>query len=150
MAPDLERLARTPWPMACCASSGTNPFKSALARSCSRNAGCVRANVAGEFCPGIRCAHIDDAERGNARLRRLDAEKGRGFAALDTTPELPLSSDDEVLVKGIRRDFDSNPPAAAGNHRKYRSPPRNNPKVMLQLWRILFRPPLLPRTPKAT
>ena len=45
MAPDLERLARTPCPMACCASSGTRLFNSALARSCSRNAGCVRVNA---------------------------------------------------------------------------------------------------------
>src|SRR5580700_7407952 len=45
---------------------------------------------AGEFCPGIRCAHVDDADRRNARLRRLDAEEGRGFAAPDTTPEFPL------------------------------------------------------------
>ena len=45
MAPDLERLARTPWPIARCAYSGTRLFNSALARSCSRNAGCVRVNA---------------------------------------------------------------------------------------------------------
>src|SRR5256885_1952860 len=43
-----------------------------------------------------------------------------------------------MLVKRIRRDLDFNPLAAAGNHRKYRSLCRDNPKVMLQLWRILF------------
>ena len=36
MAPDFERLARTPWPIACCASSGTRLLSSALACSCSR------------------------------------------------------------------------------------------------------------------
>jgi hypothetical protein len=45
MAPDLERLARTPCAIACCASFGTRLFNSALARSCSRKAGCVRANA---------------------------------------------------------------------------------------------------------
>jgi glycine cleavage system regulatory protein len=45
MAPDLERLARTPCPIARCASSGTRLFNSALARSCSRKAGCVRVNA---------------------------------------------------------------------------------------------------------
>ncbi len=59
---------------------------------------------AGEFCPGIGCAHIDDADRRNARLRRLDAKEGRGLAALDTTPEFALSGDNEVLVERIRRD----------------------------------------------
>ena len=47
MAPDLERLARTPWPIACCASSGTRLFNSDLARSCSTKAGWVSANAVG-------------------------------------------------------------------------------------------------------
>ena len=36
MAPAFDRLAQTPWPIACCASSGIRPFSSALARSCAR------------------------------------------------------------------------------------------------------------------
>ena len=36
IAPDFERLARRPWPKACCASAGTRLFNSALAASCSR------------------------------------------------------------------------------------------------------------------
>ena len=31
MAPDLERLARTPWPIASLASSGISPLSSTLA-----------------------------------------------------------------------------------------------------------------------
>ena len=93
---------------------------------------------AGEFYPGIGRAHVDDADRPNPRLRWLNAEEGRGLAAVNTPPELPLSGDDEMLVKGIRRDLDSNPLAAPGNHRKHRRSSRDNPKVMLQLWRILF------------
>ena len=30
MAPDFERLARMPWPIACCASSGTRLFEFGL------------------------------------------------------------------------------------------------------------------------
>jgi hypothetical protein len=53
MAPDLERLARTPWPVASLASSGISNFSSAFARSCSRKA-CrvlrkIPANSAQEF-----------------------------------------------------------------------------------------------------
>ena len=42
MAPDFERLARTPWPIASLASSGIRPLSSALACSCSRWADRVR------------------------------------------------------------------------------------------------------------
>ena len=35
MAPDFERLARMPWPVASLASSGIKPLSSALACSCS-------------------------------------------------------------------------------------------------------------------
>ena len=105
MAPDLERLARTPWPMACCASSGTRRFQFSLGALVFEKCRVSSSKRAGEFCPGIGRAHIDDADRRNARLRRLDAEEGRGLAALDTTPELPLGGDDEVLIKGIGGAF---------------------------------------------
>ena len=120
MAPDLERLARTPWPIACCASSGTRPFNSALARSCSRNAGCVRVNVPANSAQALDVLISTIADRLNARLRRLDPEEGRGLAALDTTPELPLRSDNEVLVERIGMGGDLNPFAAAGDDRQYR------------------------------
>ncbi len=46
MAPDFDRLARTPWPVACCASSGIRLLSSALDRSCSRCADRVREKMA--------------------------------------------------------------------------------------------------------
>ena len=46
MAPDFERLARMPWPIACCASSGIRLLSSALACSCSRWADRVREKIA--------------------------------------------------------------------------------------------------------
>src|SRR6516162_8504355 len=53
MAPDFERLARIPWPMASLASSGIKAFSSALDRSCSKKACRVvrkrPANSAQEF-----------------------------------------------------------------------------------------------------
>lgn len=45
MAPDLERLARSPWPIASFASSGMRALSSALACSCSACAVWVRANA---------------------------------------------------------------------------------------------------------
>ena len=138
MAPDLERLARTPCPMACCASSGTRLFQFRLGALVFEKCRVCSRKRAGEFCPGIGSAHIDNTDRGYPGLRWLDTEEGRGLAVLDTTPKLTLSGDDEMLVKRIRGDLDCNPLAAAGNHRKYRSLSRDNPKVMLQLWRILF------------
>ncbi len=45
MAPDFERLARTPWPIACWTSSGIRLLSSALACSCSRCADLVREKI---------------------------------------------------------------------------------------------------------
>src|SRR5262249_52994992 len=92
----------------------------------------------GEFRPSTGRTHISDANRRNARLRWFETEQGGALAALDAAPKLPLSGDDEMLVKRIRRDLNSDPFSAAGNHGKYRRPSRDNPKVMLQLWRIFF------------
>ena len=116
MAPDFERLARMPWPIACCASSGTRLLSSALAFSCSRCASGTDEDI-GELRPGIGGAHIDNADRLNAGLRRFDPEQGRGLTALDTAPEFALGGDNEVLVKRIGMGGDLDPFAAAGDHR---------------------------------
>ena len=115
MAPDFERLARMPWPIACRASSGTRPLSSALACSCSRWADRVREKIAANSAPGVGRGHIDDTDRLDAGLRRIDAEKGRGLAVFDAPPELPLGGDNEVLVKRIGMGGDLYPLAAAGN-----------------------------------
>jgi hypothetical protein len=61
----------------------------------------------GEFRPGIGRAPVDDANRLDARLGRLDVKQAKGLPALDTAPELPLRRDDEVLLErvGIGHDF---------------------------------------------
>ena len=120
MAPDLERLARTPCPIACCASCGTRPFNPALGALVLEKCRVCSSKRAGEFCPRIGRAHIDDADRLNARLRRLDPEQGRGLAVLDTAPKLPFRGNNEVLIEGIGMDGDLDPFAAAGNDRQHR------------------------------
>ena len=75
---------------------------------------------AGELRPGIGGAHIDDADRLDPWLWRLDPEQGRGLAALDTAPEFPLGGDDQVLVERIGMGRDLDPFAAAGDHREHR------------------------------
>src|SRR5690348_15665298 len=70
---------------------------------------------ASEFSPGVRRAHVDEANRFNARFGRLYAKRGRGLPALDTAPEFSLRGDNEVLVQRIRRDLDANPLPATGN-----------------------------------
>src|SRR6516164_5377158 len=58
-------------------------------RVCSSKRAC-------EFCPGIGSAHISDTDSRYPGLRWLNTEQGGGLAAFDRTPELPLSSDDEM------------------------------------------------------
>ena len=59
------------------------------------------AEQGGEFGPGIRRAHIDNADRLDPWPRRLDAEEARGLAVLDATPEFLLRSQKKVLVERI-------------------------------------------------
>jgi hypothetical protein len=64
---------------------------------------------AGKFRPGIGGRHVDDTDRFDARLWRIDPEEGRGLATLDATPEFPLRDHDQVLIERIRMDFDLDP-----------------------------------------
>ena len=69
----------------------------------------------------------------STRARRFDRKQGRGLAILDTAPELPLSSDNQVLVERIGMGRDLHPFAAAGDHRKDRCAGRDDPHIVLQL-----------------
>ena len=88
--------------------------------------------------PGIGRAHIDNAHRLDARLRRLDAKQARWLATLDAAPEFPLGRNDQMLVERIGMGLDLDPLAAAGDHRQHRAPRRHDPHVMLQLGHVLF------------
>jgi len=54
MAPDFERLARTPWPIASLASSGIGPLSSTLAFSCSRKAARVERKTLANSAQAIK------------------------------------------------------------------------------------------------
>src|SRR5580704_5067463 len=62
-----------------------------MRRTRPREGGC-------ELRPGIRCAHVDNADRLDSWLRRFDTEQSGRLTALDTAPKLPLRGDDKVLV----------------------------------------------------
>src|SRR5215469_1036205 len=96
------------------------------------------AEEASELCPGIRAAHVHDANGFDPGLGGLDTEEARELAALDTAPELPLSCDNEVLIERIGMSSDLNPFAAAGNYRKYSAPGRNHPHIVLQLRHVFL------------
>ena len=105
MQPDFERFARTPWPIACCASSRHQALELGLGLLVLEMRLPGADEDIGELGPGIGGAHIDNADRLNARLRRLDPEQGRGLAAFHAAPELALGGDDEVLVKRDRHGW---------------------------------------------
>src|SRR6516162_698448 len=59
------------------------------------------AEDSGKFGPRVRGAHVHDSHRLDPRPRRLDPEQARGLAALNTTPELFLGREKQVLVERI-------------------------------------------------
>jgi hypothetical protein len=99
MAPDLERLARMPCPMASLASSGIRLLSSALDVLVLQEGGSALPKQPGEFSPGIGRTHVDDANRLDAGPRRLGAQQPRGLAALDAAPELLLGCEQEVTAR---------------------------------------------------
>ena len=88
--------------------------------------------------PGVGGTQVDDAHRLDPRLRRFDAEQGRGLAILDAAPEFPFGGNDEVLVERIGMGLDLDPFPAPGNHRKHRTSGSHNPHIMLQLGHVFF------------
>ena len=148
MAPDFDRLARTPWPIASLASSGIRPFSSTLGPLMLEEGRAGGAEYAGEFRPGIGRAHVDDPDSLDPRPRRLDAEQARGLATLDAAPELLLRGQQEVLVERIRRDADLDPFAAAGDDREHRQLGIGDPHVVLQLGHVFFGRALFGERPR--
>jgi hypothetical protein len=108
MAPDLERLARTPWPMVCWASSGMRLLSSPLARSCARKAGWVRAKTSANFAQALEA--LISTIRTDACVRWLNPKQAGHLAALHAAPELALGRHDEVLLERIGVDLDLHPP----------------------------------------
>src|SRR5262245_59927338 len=73
------------------------------------------AEQGGELGPGIRCAHIDYADRLDARPRRLGIDEVRGFAGLDAAPELLLRRNQDAEVKWVHGNRDLHPLSTAGD-----------------------------------
>ena len=96
------------------------------------------AEETGKFRPGVRAAHIDDADSLDPGFGRLDSKEARGLAALHATPELSLRSYDEVLVERIGMGGDLDPFAAAGDDGQHRAPRRHHPHIVLQLRHVLL------------
>ena len=128
--------ARTPWPIACCASSGIKVFNSALAFSCSRYAGRVRAKLLANSAQAVGRAHVDNANRLDARLWQLKLQDSGTSPFSTPAPEFPFRGDDEMVVKRIRVGLDLDPFAAAGNDREHRRSCSDHPHIVLQLCHV--------------
>src|SRR5215831_3753509 len=73
------------------------------------------AEQRGEFGPGIRRTHINDADRIDARPRRLAIDEVRRFTGLDAAPELLLRGDEDAEVKWVHGNRDLDPLSTAGD-----------------------------------
>src|SRR5215472_9085548 len=80
------------------------------------------AEERGELRPGIRRAHIDDADGLDARPRRLGTDQVGCFAGLDAAPKLLFRRDQNTQIKWVHRDRDLHPFAASGDDREHRGP----------------------------
>src|SRR5215831_15545282 len=80
------------------------------------------AEERGELRPGIRCAHIDDADGLNARPRRLGIDQVRCFSGLDAAPKFLFRRDQDTQIKRVHGYRDLHPFAASGDDREHRGP----------------------------
>src|SRR5262249_22038134 len=67
------------------------------------------AEERGELRPGIRPAHIDDADGLDAWTRRLDIDQMRWFAGLHAAPELLFRRDEDAEIKWVHGNRDLHP-----------------------------------------
>ena len=83
MAPDFERLARMPWPIASLASSGIRPLSSILAFSCSRKAERVDRNTPANSAQALE-ALMSTMRTASIRGLGGSTPKSRGGSPLST------------------------------------------------------------------
>jgi hypothetical protein len=142
-APDFERFARIPCPIASLASWGISSLSSALDRSCSRKA-----------CRVLRNIPADSAQEFEALMSTIRTASMRGFGG--STPNRrggsPLSTQRQnlrsaVMVERIGMSRDLDPFAAASDYRKHSGPGRHNPHVVLELRHVFFRSRLFRERP---
>ena len=94
MAPDFERLARTPWPIASLASSGIRLFSSVLAFSCSRKAPRVERNMPANSAQEL------DALMSTIRTASI---RGRGGSTPNRRGGSPLSTQRQNFFSAVNR-----------------------------------------------
>ena len=94
MAPDFERLARTPWPIASLASSGIRPLSSALAFSCSRKAARVERNTPANSAQEL------EALMSTIRTASI---RGRGGSTPNRRGGSPLSTQRQNFFSAVNR-----------------------------------------------
>src|SRR5215467_14349537 len=68
-----------------------------------------------EFRPGIRRAHIDDADGLDARPRWLGIDEMGRFAGLDAAPELLFCRHQNAKIEWVHGNRDFDPLAASGD-----------------------------------
>src|SRR5262245_28004305 len=78
------------------------------------------AEKRGELRPGIRRAHVDNADGLDARPRRLGIDEMGRFAGLHAAPELLFRRDQNAEIERVHGDCDLDPLAAAGDDRQHR------------------------------
>ena len=94
MAPDFERLARTPCPIASLASSGIRLFSSALASSCSRKAARVRQKTPANSAQELEAL---------ISTIRTASMRGRGGSTPNRRGGSPLSTQRQNFFSAVRR-----------------------------------------------
>ena len=147
MAPDLERLARTPWPIASLASSGISPLSSTFALSCSRKAERVERNTPANSAQELE-APISTIRTASMRGRGGSTPKRRGGS--------PLSTQRQNFFSAVSRRCWYR--QSAGMVISTHLPPPvmiestaelgvGDPHVVLQLGHVLFRRPFFGERP---
>src|SRR5215471_14661456 len=77
------------------------------------------AEERGELRPGIRRAHVDDANGLNARPRWLSVDQVGRFARLHAAPELLFRRHEDAEIKWVHGNRDLHPFAATGDDREH-------------------------------
>src|SRR5262249_16195741 len=68
-----------------------------------------------ELGPGIRRAHIDDADGLDARPRRLGIDEVRCFSGLDAAPKFLFRRNQDTQIKRVHGNRDLHPFATSGD-----------------------------------
>src|SRR5947209_5673852 len=91
-----------------------------------------------ELRPGVRRAHIDDADGLNARARRLGIDEVGRFPRLHAAPEFLFRRHEDAEIKWVHGNRDLHPFAATGDDGEHRGTQVGEPHVVLELRHVFF------------